>query len=99
MTTTVGYLVIGGGITGLSIARELRQRRTGARVVVLKKGRAFAFCVLEPPSSATTRPRLLAAGSVGGGLPSYRAGGVEEMLRRLHSVASAVTLAGVRSED
>ncbi len=31
------YLIIGGGVIGLNIARELKQRKHGARVVVLEK--------------------------------------------------------------
>lgn len=34
---TVDYLVIGGGILGLSVARELKRRHADARIVVLEK--------------------------------------------------------------
>jgi len=34
---TCDFLVIGGGIIGLSIARELRRRRTDARVLLIEK--------------------------------------------------------------
>ena len=34
---TVDYLVIGGGILGLSVARELKRRHPNARIVVLEK--------------------------------------------------------------
>jgi len=35
--TTCDFLVIGGGIIGLSIARELRRRRPNARIVLIEK--------------------------------------------------------------
>src|SRR5690348_1315678 len=34
---TCDFLVIGGGVIGLSIARELRRRRTDARVLLIEK--------------------------------------------------------------
>ena len=37
MTVESDFLVIGGGIMGLSIARELRQRFAGSRVVLIEK--------------------------------------------------------------
>ncbi len=37
MTVESDFLVIGGGIMGLSIARELRQRFNGSRVVLIEK--------------------------------------------------------------
>ena len=37
MTQTTDFLVIGSGIIGLAVARELRRRHAGARIVVLEK--------------------------------------------------------------
>lgn len=37
MAVIPDYFVIGGGIVGLSVARELRRREPGARIVVLEK--------------------------------------------------------------
>lgn len=37
MSTTCDYLIIGAGITGLSIARELKRREPGAQVSILEK--------------------------------------------------------------
>lgn len=35
--TTTDFLVIGGGVVGISIARELKRRLADARVVLLEK--------------------------------------------------------------
>lgn len=37
MTTTCDFLVIGGGVIGLSIARELKARHKGARITLIEK--------------------------------------------------------------
>jgi L-2-hydroxyglutarate oxidase LhgO len=37
---TADFLIIGGGIAGLSIARELRRRERGAKIVLIEKERA-----------------------------------------------------------
>jgi L-2-hydroxyglutarate oxidase LhgO len=37
MTTTSDFLVIGGGEIGLSVAREIKRRHRGARVLVIDK--------------------------------------------------------------
>ena len=37
------FLIVGGGIIGLSIGRELVQRYPGARVVILEKEHEAAF--------------------------------------------------------
>ena len=34
---TCDFLVVGGGVVGLSVARELKRRRPGAAVVLLEK--------------------------------------------------------------
>ena len=43
MNFTTDYLVIGGGIIGISIARELRRRRPTAAVAVLEKERSCGW--------------------------------------------------------
>lgn len=37
MNTSAGYLIVGGGIVGLTVARELRKRHPAANITVLEK--------------------------------------------------------------